>query len=241
MHPKADEFILDVRRAARWELRPTVAVDSKFLDPDAAAGAIQKAAIWLTPKTVKEYDSDAFSAWPGEAQSELRGAVDDFRSAASVVPADAPATVPQLRDGVRAFARLKEAVRKLTLSEWLPAASELTRQVESWAKQAGWATRREAKALNETLLGDYALDRLYFYAEGNLFVLDPLARFVAGGALGAFDLSIQPSFFVTSVYRDQSGAWLVEVDDPQAAQGKNKEPLTAEALKRALAGLRALL
>ena|SRR5579884_1407323 len=190
MHPKADEFILDVRQAARTELRPTVTTDSQLIDPGSVARVLERAMLWLTPKIVEAYDPAAFAAWPRDLQAELRGAVDHFRAVASTVPPDQPVTPPQARQGVQAFAHLKEAVRKVALSEWLDKAGTLINEVEAWAKEFTWTTRREPKKLKELLLGEYTLDQLYMHAEGNLYILDPVARFIPGG-LGAFDLSIQ--------------------------------------------------
>src|SRR5439155_9684406 len=139
------------------------------------------------------------------------------------VPPDKPATAPQLREGVKAFARLKAAVQNVALSEWLSEAGGLINRVEAWAKEFGWVTRRQGKKLNELLLGEYALDQLYMHAEGNLYILDPIARFIPGG-LGAFDLSIQPSFYITSIYRHMDGVWYIHVDVGQGVRGAKKEP-----------------
>ncbi len=128
----------------------------------------------------------------------------------------------------------------MALTEWENAANSLLLKVESWAKEFGWVSRREAKILSETLLGDYSLDQLYMYAEGNLFILDPLARFIPGG-MGAFDLSIQPSFYITSIYRDCQGEWFVHLDVGQGVHGAKKEPLTKESFRSAVNELRSLL
>jgi hypothetical protein len=186
MHPKADEFILDVRRAARQEGKPIVTTDSQLINAEAVARVFERAMLWLTPKIVEAYDPAAFEAWSRDLQAEMREAVDRFRAVASTVPPDNPATPHQARNGVQAFARLKEAVRKVAWSEWLREGGGLIYRVEAWAKEFGWTTRREPKKLNELLLGEYTLDQLYMHAEGNLYILDPVARFNPGG-LGAFE------------------------------------------------------
>ena len=240
MVPTADEFILDVRRAARLEQKPSVATDSQLIDPDVTAKALQRAAMWLTPKAVAAYDPIAFTDWSAELQEDLHRAVDAFRSIAANVPSDEPATATQFRDGLQAFHRLKSAVQKVVRVEWESAAKGLIEQVEGWAGKCGWVARREEKNLNELLIGPYHLDRLYLHAEGNLYILDPLARFIPGG-LGAFDLSIQPSFYVTSIYRHLDRVWYVHLDIANGVHGAKKEPLTQESFKRALTDLRSLL
>jgi hypothetical protein len=240
MYPKAEEFILDVRRAARVEQKPTVATDSQLIDPDTTARALQRAAMWLTPKVVAAYDPAAFSASPGDLQEELRGAVQAFTSIAANVPADKPATATQFRDGLQAFDRLRTAVRKMVRVEWENAANDLIKQVEGWAAELKWVTRRERKKLSEVLIGEYALDQLYLHAEGNLYILDPIARFIPGG-LGAFDLSIQPSFYVTSIYRQMDGVWYVHLDVARGVHGAKNELLTQDTFRRAVEELRSML
>ncbi len=186
------------------------------------------------------YDPAAFAAWPGELREELGRAVDGFRAVAATVPPDKPATAPQFRDGVQAFDRLKAAVQKVVWSEWKSAADGLIKQVEAWGADFGWVTRREKKKLSETLIGEYPLDQLYLHAEGYLYILDPLARFIPGG-LGAFDLSIQPSFYVTSIYRHMDGVWYVHLDVGQGLHEAKREPLTRDSFQRAVAELRSML
>ena len=240
MLPKAEEFILDVRSAVRLEQKPTVATDSQLIDPDTTARALHGAAMWLTPKIADAYDPASFVTWSSDLQDELRQAVDVFKSVAGSVRPDKPASPSQFRDGVQAFDRLKAAVQKVIRDEWRNAATRLTENIELWAKEYGWVIRREQKKLKELLIGDYELDQLYMHAEGSLYILDPLARFIPGG-LGAFDLSIQPSFYITSIYRHMDNVWYVHLDVGQGLHAAKKEPLTKETFKQAVAELRSML
>ena len=74
-----------------------------------------------------------------------------------------------------------------------------------------WRTRRVNKKMNESLIGPYEAPQLLIFAEPNLYVLDPVARFVPG-AQGAFDFALQPSYYTTSMYRDDNGIWYVHLD-----------------------------
>ena len=97
------------------------------------------------------------------------------------------------------------------LEEWKRSVDDLVGYTESWAKEFGWVTKRVPKRLSETLLGTYLTPQLLMHAAPNLYVLDPVARFVPGAA-GAFDLSVQPSFYTINLYRDYGGAWYAHHD-----------------------------
>jgi len=241
MNQKAEEFILHIRGAARMEGKPVVTTDSQLINPTTVADVLERAMIWLTPRVVETYDPAAFSEWSEDLRAELNVAVNHFRAVATTVAPDQPATALQAQNGVQAFAKLKDAVRKVALSEWLPQARNLINQIEEWAKEFGWTTRRQAKTMTELLLAKYELDQLYMFADGNLYILDPLARFIPGG-LGAFDLSIQPSFYITSIYRHADGIWYVRLDLGQdGVRGSEPEPVSANSLRRAIIELRSLL
>jgi hypothetical protein len=240
MISKAEEFILDVRRAIRQEQKPTLATDSQLIDPDTTARALQRATVWLTPKVVATYEPTAFTELSGELQEELRKTVEGFRAVATSLPSDRPATLSQFREGLRAFDQLKATIQKVVRVDWETAANDLIKQVEGWAAQWQWVTRRVPKKLSEMLLGEYQLDQLYLHAEGNLYILDPLARFIPGG-VGAFVLSIQPSFYVTSIYRQKDATWAVHLDFGNGVHAAKNEPLTKESFHQAVVELRSML
>jgi hypothetical protein len=240
MVPKREQFILDVRRAVRLEQKPIVATDSEMINPDAVSRALQRAALWLTPKTVENYDPAEFTALSQDLQDSLRSAVDAFLAAAKTVPSDKAGTAVQFKDGLAAFERLIGAVRQVVLKEWTEAVEGLIKQVEQWSEDFGWRTRREEKKLTETLLGAYSLPQLQFFTEQHLYVLDPIARFVPE-AMGAFDLSIQPSYYLTTLFRDYDGAWQVHLDVGQGVKGKRTEPWSEDSYRRVVEELRTLL
>lgn len=202
--PRREEFILDVRGAMRDLVPPSVWADSPSINTDTISRTMYNACLWLTPKIVEQFDRQDFSA--ADPQGRLAGAVEAFRKIAEMVPANKPATDQQRSDGVRTLCELMQAIREIVLPEWQSAAEELVTRTEVWCEELGWRTRHVARQMSETLLGEYELHQLLIYAEQELFVLSPIARFVARG-LGAFDLSIQPSFELTSVYRDYDGVW----------------------------------
>ena len=179
MVPKGEEFILDVRRAARLEQKPTMISDSELINAGAASKALQRAALWLTPKVVQRYDQAEFAAWPEDLREQLQLAVEGFRPVAGAVMPDKPATADQFRQGLEAFERLLAAVRAVVLWDWTRAAEGLVREAELWCAEFAWRTRRLEKKLTETLLGEYSVPQLHLYAE-HLYVLDPVRALSRG-------------------------------------------------------------
>jgi hypothetical protein len=191
--------------------QPNAEANSDAVDTDAIARILHQAAHWLTPKVIEKYHPDDFASWQSEQQNRLRLVVDEFLKLASQVPANQPATVDQFMEGAKRFRELIKVLSGMVLEEWLSAINALEGQAEEWAEEAKWRTRRVNKKMSESLIGPYKATQLLIFAEPNLYVLDPVARFVPG-AQGAFDFGIQPSYFTTSVYRDDSGIWNVHLD-----------------------------
>jgi hypothetical protein len=236
MMPKREEFFLSVRTAARLERKPTV-TDAEMIDPKAIPQALQRSTRWLTPEIVTHYDPADFTSWPDDLRRELETAVDGFRNA--VLPSG-PTTSEQFRLGLAAFEQLTSTVRKIVLIDWTLAADAVVGNIEQWSNDFGWRARRQPKMLTETLLGNYSLPQLYVYAEDNLYVLDANARFVPR-ALGAFDLSLQPSFQLTSIYRRLDGVWCVQLGIGKGFNGGREEVLDKEAFRNSILELRASL
>ena len=209
--PRREEFILDVRRSARTLQKPNVEADSDVVDSDAIAKILHRAALWLTPKVVEQYHPEDFADWQKEEQDRLRLAIEEFLKIARQVRPDEPATIDQFTEGVRRFRDLIHVLGGMVLEEWMHAIATIEKQEEEWSAEAGWRSRRVKKKLSESLIGTYEAPQLLIFAEPDLYVLDPLARFIPGGQ-GSFDLAIQPSYYTTPLYRDDSGNWYVHLE-----------------------------
>jgi len=209
--PSREEFILDVHRAARMLQRPTVEADSAAVDTDAISTVLHSAALWLTPKVVENYHPEDFRDWQADQQERLRLAIEDFGRTAGQVGPSEPPTTNQFAEGSHRFRELIGVLGEMVLGEWLHAIELLEKAAEDWSAEAGWRSRRVSKKISETLLGVYEAPQLLIFAEPYLYALDPLARFVPGGQ-GSFDFAIQPSYHMTSLYRDYSGKWHVRLD-----------------------------
>lgn len=100
------EFLGNFRIARNLFFHPRVETDSSPIDPRAAEQVIARAAIWLTPKSVKGFSSDDFPELGLDKQNELRTAVGDFLNVASQVPPNEPATPEQYASARDSFARI---------------------------------------------------------------------------------------------------------------------------------------
>ena len=90
-------------------------------------------------------------------------------------------TVDQFTEGARCFRELVDVLGETVRHEWLQAIETIEKQAEEWSAEAGWRTRRVNKKISESLIGTYELPQLLIFAEPNLYVLDPVARFIPGG------------------------------------------------------------
>lgn len=221
--PRREKFILDVRRSARTLQKPTVDADSGAVEIDAIQRILHRAALWLTPKVVENYRPDDFTGWPKEEKDRLQLGVEAFLQIAEQVPPDKPATIEQFTEGTHRLRELINVLGRMVLAEWAETIEIVEKQVEKWSAESGWRSRRVDKKLSESLIGDYKAPQLLIYAEPNLYVLDPIARFVPGSQ-GSFDFAIQPSYDTTSLYRDDSGHWYVHLAFRNGiSQGKRVE------------------
>ncbi len=126
--------------------------------------------------------------------------------------------------------------------KWLERLTQLMGQVEQWAKELDWSTRRIEKRMEDSQLGKYLAPALLMQ-EGTLrLLLDPIAR-SAPGAEGIVDLYLMPAYDdIASLYFHNS-EWHVHYvfsEDPSVAPVRNIEsqPLSKEAFHTVLEAIR---
>lgn len=200
------EFFQSVRTAVSF-LAPRVDGDTPLRDRNELEGALRRAVIWLTPKSIQGFDPGDFADLPSEQQDELAASVDEFISVAKSVPANEPANSDQINAALPPFLNIVKAVQKIVRDEWLDAARRLLEQAENWAMARQWPTRCFPKAISEDFIGTYTLRKLVFGVEGSQLVLNPLGRF-APGADGIFDFAVLPVYESAMVVRQQ-GKWYI--------------------------------
>jgi hypothetical protein len=96
------EFLDNFRVARNLFFHPRVEAG----DPKALEQRMARAAIWLTPKSVKGFNEDDFPELGPGRQRELQAAVKEFLEVAKQVPPQEPATTEQFAKAKEAFARM---------------------------------------------------------------------------------------------------------------------------------------
>jgi hypothetical protein len=113
------EFLDHFRVARNLFIHAPVEADNPHVDPAAAAQRLVRAAVWLTPKSVKGFSADDFPELGPDRQRELQAAAQAFLDVAQEVPPDRAATAEQYRDAAIAFGKMLEI-----LQPYLPAPDE---------------------------------------------------------------------------------------------------------------------
>jgi hypothetical protein len=103
------DFLSNLRLAKSLFGHQRVTADSSTVNTEDLSKALSRAAIWLTPKSVEQFNAADFPEL-GEKQGELQEAVSTFRNIAKEVPPNKPATDEQLRDARVAFERILKII-----------------------------------------------------------------------------------------------------------------------------------
>jgi hypothetical protein len=135
-----------------------------------------------------------------------------------------------------AAARLKER------AIWLERVNRLVNEVEQWVKEAGWATRRVEKKLEDARIGNHRVPALLMQEDTCRIILEPVGR-SAPGAEGLVDLYLMPAYDDIASLVFSAGRWYLHYLFPGATPvGDVLEteavPLSKEALETVLAEMR---
>jgi hypothetical protein len=123
------DFLDNFRLARNLFVHGRATSDSRRLDPEALRRAINRAAIWLTPKAVEGFNEADFSELGPVRQRALADAVDDFERVARQVPPDTPANDTQVAEAGNAIHRMLQI-----LEDYLPTNEEEAQIREALAK-----------------------------------------------------------------------------------------------------------
>jgi hypothetical protein len=86
------EFLENFRIARNLFIHPLVEAGRSHPDAGAVTQLLARAAIWLTPKSVKGFNAADFAELEPDRQRELEDAFQAFMAVAKEVPSDEPAT-----------------------------------------------------------------------------------------------------------------------------------------------------
>jgi hypothetical protein len=142
------------------------------------------------------------------------------------------------RDEVEAeiTARMKDR------STWIDRVTSLVGQVEQWAREMGWSTRRLQKELEDERIGKHRVPALLMQQDTYRILLEPIGRSTAG-AEGVVDLYLIPAYDdIASLYYYEN-RWNLHYMFPgtrpvAAVRETEPRPLSKETLEEALAEMR---
>ena len=107
------------------------------------------------------------------------------------------------------------------LKGWLQQLSKLIDEVETWARDLDWSTRRIEVNLHESAIGKYQAPALLLQHEATKALLEPIARYVPG-ANGVVDLYIMPAYDdLASLYLSDDG-WSVRYAFSGSQSGQSR-------------------
>jgi len=124
---------------------------------------------------------------------------------------------------------------------WIDRVNVLVGQVEQWARELGWSTRRVVKRVNDSWIGKHDVPALLMQEDICRIMLEPVARSIPGTE-GVVDLYLMPAYDdIASLYYsgDRWNLQYVSPDDGAVATVREAEatPLSKQTLEKVLAAL----
>jgi hypothetical protein len=137
----------------------------------------------------------------------------------------------------------KEAQARITArAAWIDSVKALVDQVEAWARDMQWSTRRVEKRLDDDWIGKHRVPALLMQEETCGILLEPVGR-SSSGAQGVVDLYLMPAYDdIASLYYYEN-RWNLHYMFPGSKSvatisAAEAVPLSKEALEKVLAEMR---
>lgn len=160
----------------------------------------------------------------------VRRAGNDLAFDWSGSPDDPGPSRPELESEVRTRLDDRQA--------WIDRVVKLVAQVDAWARELGWETRRIDKRLDDSWVGSHVVPALLMQKETFRVLLEPIGR-SAPGADGVVDLYLMPAYDdIASLYH-YDGRWHLHYMRPDGRVAANVREAESRPLTRA--GLRDVL
>lgn len=127
-------------------------------------------------------------------------------------------------------------------AEWLARLHSLVAQIEQWARDRDWSTRRIEKRMEDSILGVYQAPALLLQQDVVRLFLEPISHSTPGSE-GAVDLYLMPAYDdIASIYF-ADGGWHVHYvfeDSPPAAKFDKSmtQPLSQETFESILKSMK---
>jgi hypothetical protein len=137
----------------------------------------------------------------------------------------------------------KEAEERIRArADWIDSVKMLVDQVEIWAREMQWSTRRVEKKLDDDWIGKHRVPALLLQEETCRILLEPVGR-SSSGAQGVVDLYLMPAYDDIASLSYYENRWNLHYMFPggQAAATISEAeavPLSKEALEKVLAEMR---
>jgi hypothetical protein len=125
---------------------------------------------------------------------------------------------------------------------WIARVTSLVGQVEQWAREMGWSTRRVEKKLGDARIGKHRVQALLMQKDTCRVLLEPVGRSTPG-ADGVVDLYLMPAYDdIASLYY-YGNRWNLHYRFPGTEPGATVReseavPLSKEALEKVIAEMR---
>ncbi len=121
----------------------------------------------------------------------------------------------------------KETVR----AEWLGRLSALVDDVQGWARELGWSTRRIDKRMEDSQIGAYEAPALVLQEDLTRALLEPIAR-SAPGTEGVVDLYLMPAYDDIATLFFYEGGWHLHYQAPATSPAAKVPETEAEPLSK---------
>ena len=134
------------------------------------------------------------------------------------------------------------AARMKERSIWMGRVASLVSQVEQWAREMNWSTRRVEKKLDDSWIGEHRVPALLMQEDTCRILLEPVGR-SSPGTEGVVDLYLMPAYDDIAGLYYYNNRWnlhyLFAGSNPVATVREAEAmPLSKETLAKVLAGLR---
>jgi hypothetical protein len=96
---------------------------------------------------------------------------------------------------------------------WIARVTALVGQVEQWAKELGWSTRRVEKRLDDSWIGEHGVPALLMQEDTCRILLEPVGR-SAPGTEGVVDLYLMPAYDEIAALYYYSDRWNLHYISP---------------------------